>query len=94
MDFCLIRGRIQANLVSKQSVVFNLHFCIKEFICVLAKMQSIRTGQNIQGSGLFLFAVCDGGNFKHLLKKIVTSCSIEWVTGYFGPGQFGPRHQS
>ena len=32
VDSCLIRGRIQANLVSEQSTVFNLHFYTKEFV--------------------------------------------------------------
>ena len=53
-------------------------------------MQSIRTGQNIQGSGLFLLAVCNGGNFKRLLTKIVTSC-IERVTGHFGARSALPK---
>ena len=54
----------------------------------------MRTGWNIQGSGLFLLPVCNGGKFKRLLTKIMMSCSTERVTGHFWSCQFDQRHQS
>ena len=69
MDSCLIRGRIQANLVPKQNISVSKNLCLGK--------NTIYTDWSKQKSGLFLLAVCNGGNFKRLLTKIVTSCSIE-----------------
>ena len=59
MDSCLIRSRIQANLVLEQSAAFNLHFFIKEFV-FWPKYNLYARVETDEGLDFFL-AVCNGG---------------------------------